>query len=101
MNNNYMSNNNYRQMSNTNYDTQSNVVNTNIFDQIYIDTFLKNKEGKFVKVYITVPGSSSWQDKLFEGVIENVGSDHVILSNTSTGEKYLIPLIYIVFISYN
>lgn len=96
-----MANNNYRQVSNINYDSQSNMVNSNIFDQVYIDNFFKKNVGKFMKVYVSIPGSISWQDKVFEGVIESVGSDHVILSDANTGEKYLIPLIYIVFISYN
>ncbi len=98
MNNNYYSNtistNNYRQLNND-------MLPNNIPEQLYIDAIIKENEGKFANIYITVPGSVNWQDKVFEGIIERTGIDHVLLSNTNTGEKYLIPLMYVVFITFN
>ena len=69
-------------------------------DYINGNNRLLNK-GKKVKVFITVPGSSEWQDKLFEGIIEEIGKDHIIISNPQTGEWNLILIIYIVFITFD
>ena len=49
---------------------------------------------KMAKFHITVPGSIEWQDRVFNGIIEQSGRDHIIVSNPNTGEWYLILMIY-------
>lgn len=106
MDNNYyqkdITNSSYGQVNGNSYEQiQDKILASNIPEQLYVDTVLKENEGKFAKIYVTVPGSNSWQDKLFEGVIEKTGNDHIIMSNTNTNERYLIPLMYIVFVIFN
>ena len=78
----------------------SNNIRNELFEEEYIDTIIKKNIGKNAKFYITIPTSTNWQDKIFEGIIENVGKDHVLLLNPNTNEKYIIPLIYTAFITY-
>ena len=61
---------------------------------VRLETKRLNK-GKKVKLHVTVPGSIKWQDRVFEGIIEQAGKDHVIVSNPNTGEWYLILIIYL------
>mgnify|MGYP002869602215 CR=1 FL=1 len=56
--------------------------------------------GKKIRLYITIPGSSEWQNKEFKGIIENVNKDHIILSDPASGEWHLIPIIYLGFITF-
>ena len=83
----------------------SNTIPNNRYDTItmednsYIDDTIKKYTGKPVQIHITVPGSIEWQDKTFEGIIENVGKDNILISNNKTNEKNIIPLIYITFIT--
>ena len=64
-------------------------------EQSYIENILRLNRGKMAKFYITVPGSEDWQDKIFTGIIEQSGRDHLIVSNPTNGEWYLILMIYL------
>ena len=71
--------------------------NNTMFDeeQSYIENILRLNAGKKAKLHVTVPGSKEWQDRVFEGIIEQSGRDHIIMSNPQTGEWYLVLMIYL------
>ncbi len=69
-------------------------------EQSYIENILRLNRGKKARFHITVPGSVEWQDRVFEGIIEQAGKDHIIISNPSTGEWYLVLLIYLDFVTF-
>lgn len=69
-------------------------------EQSYIENILRLNKGKKAKFHITVPGSEKWQDRVFDGIIEQSGRDHIIVSNPSTGEWYLILMIYLDFVTF-
>jgi len=71
-----------------------------IEEQSYIENILRLNKGKKARLHVTVPGSIEWQDRVFDGIIEQAGKDHVILSNPSTGEWYLILIIYLDFVTF-
>lgn len=70
-------------------------------EQSYIENILRLNKGKKATFHITVPGSNEWQDKTFEGIIEQAGKDHIIVSNPNNGEWYLILLIYLDFVTFS
>ncbi len=80
---------------------EHNYRNNNIYstDDIFIDNIIKYNRGKKAKIFATIPYSSEWQDKEFEGIIESSGKDHIIISNPSTGEWTIIPIMYISYIT--
>ena len=69
-------------------------------EQSYIENILRLNKGKKARFHITVPGSSEWQDRVFDGIIEQAGRDHIIVSNPTTGEWYLILMIYLDFVTF-
>lgn len=69
-------------------------------EQSYIENILRINKGKMARFHVTVPGSSEWQDRVFDGVIEQAGRDHIIVSNPNTGEWYLILMIYLDFVTF-
>ena len=69
-------------------------------EQSYIENILRLNRGKKARLHVTVPGSIEWQDRVFDGIIEQAGKDHVILSNPQTGEWYLILIIYLDFVTF-
>lgn len=69
-------------------------------EQSYIENILRQNKGKKARLHVTVPGSVEWQDRVFDGIIEEAGKDHVVLSNPQTGEWYLILLIYLDFVTF-
>ena len=76
--------------------------NNTMFDeeQSYIENILRLNAGKKAKLHVTVPGSKEWQDRVFEGIIEQSGRDHIIMSNPQTGEWYLVLMIYLGFVTF-
>ena len=69
-------------------------------EQSYVENILRMNKGKKVKAYVSYSDSVEWRDKIFEGVIEQAGRDHLILSDPDTGKWYLILLIYLDYVEF-
>ena len=80
--------------------TQKNSINATQEEQSYIENIIRINKGKMAKFHVTVPGSIEWQDRVFTGIIEQAGRDHIITSNPNTGEWYLILMIYLDFVTF-
>lgn len=80
---------------------KDNIMYNNIpAEQSYIENILRLNRGKMARFHVTVPGSIEWQDRVFDGIIEQAGRDHIIVSNPNTGEWYLILMIYLDFVTF-
>lgn len=71
------------------------------FEQSYIENILRLNKGKKVRVHMTFPDSNEWRDLEFNGIIEQSGRDHIILSEPSTGKWQLLLMIYVDYISFD
>jgi len=81
--------------SNINYD------NNLPMEQSYIENILRLNKGKKVRVHQTFPDSNEWRDLEFNGIIEQSGRDHIILSDPQTGSWYILLMIYVDYISFD
>lgn len=78
-------------------------VSSNIdipLEQSYIENILRLNKGKYGKFYVSFPDSVEWKDKIFTGVVEQAGRDHLIISDPSTGKWYLILMIYLNYVEF-
>lgn len=75
-------------------------IGNNDFEQSYIENILRQNKGKKVKAYFSFTDSVEWKDKIFEGIIEESGKDHLILSDPRTGKWNLIQMIYLNYIEF-
>ncbi len=71
------------------------------FEQSYIENILRLNKGKKVEVFMSYTDSALWRDKTFEGIIEEAGRDHLILSDPSDGKWYLLQMIYLDYIKFD
>ena len=109
MNNNYLNNNNYQGTplySNTgitpNQSTAPTTNNEYIPDeQSYIENILRVNRGKKASVYQSFADANNWKDRIFTGIIEQSGRDHIILSDPQTGKWYLLLMIYVNFVEFD
>ena len=69
-------------------------------EQSYIENILRINKGKRVEIYMTFPDASD-KDKIFVGIIEQAGRDHIILSDPTTGKWYLLLMIYVDYIKFD
>ncbi len=67
-------------------------------EESYIENILRLNKGKLVEVYSTFEHNTEWNAKIFQGIIEAAGRDHVILSSPETGQRFLIPMVYVDFV---
>jgi len=70
-------------------------------EQSYIENILRVNKGKRVSVYQSFADASEWKDRIFTGIIEQSGRDHIILSDPNTGNWYLLLMIYVNFIKFD
>ncbi|KYD19944.1 spore coat protein GerQ [Caldibacillus debilis] len=63
-------------------------------EQSYIENILRLNRGKFITVYMTFENNVEWNAKIFRGIIEAAGRDHLIISDPETGKRYLLPMVY-------
>lgn len=69
-------------------------------EQSYIENILRLNKGKKVKAYFSYPDSTEWRDKVYDGVIEEAGRDHLIMSDPKTGDWYLLRMIYLDYVTF-
>ena len=69
-------------------------------EQSYIENILRMNKGKEATVYMTFE-NAQWGSKIFKGIIEAAGKDHIILSDPKTGMRYLLLSIYLNYITFN
>ncbi|TDQ38780.1 spore coat protein GerQ [Aureibacillus halotolerans] len=69
--------------------------------QSYIENILRLNKGKEATVYMTFEASEEWNSKIFKGIIEAAGRDHIILSDPNTGKRYLLLTIYLDYITFD
>lgn len=70
-------------------------------EQSYIENILRVNKGKKVSVYQSFSDASEWKNKVFTGIIEQSGRDHIILSDPATGDWYLLLMIYVNYIKFD
>lgn len=70
-------------------------------EQSYIENILRLNKGKRVNAYVSYPDSNEWRDKVYSGIIEEAGRDHLIISDPNTGKWFLILMIYLNYVEFN
>jgi spore germination protein Q len=69
-------------------------------EQSYIENILRLNKGKLVHVFTTFENNNQWNAKEFVGIIEAAGRDHLILSDPQTGQRYLIPMVHLDYVTF-
>ena len=68
--------------------------------QSYIENILRLNYGKVATVYMNFE-NSQWGSKVFKGVIQAAGTDHIILKDVSSETRYLLLTIYLCYITFD
>ena len=76
-------------------------MDTMPMEQSYIENILRLNKGKKVRAYVSYPDSIAWKDKIYDGIIEEAGRDHLIISDPKTGMWYMIRMIYLNYVEFD
>ncbi|MDF2699660.1 MAG: gerQ [Haloplasmataceae bacterium] len=69
-------------------------------EQSFIENILRLNRGKVATIYMNFE-NSQWGSKIFKGVIEAAGKDHIIISDPATGMRYVLLSIYLNYITFD
>lgn len=72
-----------------------------MFERSYIENILRLNLGKVATIYMTFENNSEWNAKVFKGRLEAAGRDHIIISDPSTGTRYLLLMVNLDYITFD
>ncbi|UJF32310.1 spore coat protein GerQ [Paenibacillus hexagrammi] len=70
-------------------------------EQSFIENILRLNLGKVATIYMTYENNSEWNAKIFKGVLEAAGRDHIIISDPATGMRYLLLMVNLDYITFD
>lgn len=70
-------------------------------EESYIENILRLNKGKKATIYMTFENNKEWNAKVFKGVIEAAGRDHIVISDPQTGKRYLLLMVYLDYITFD
>jgi len=70
-------------------------------EESYVENILRLNLGKTATIYMTFENNSEWNAKIFKGRLEAAGRDHIIISDPSTGKRYLLLTINLDYITFD
>ncbi|WP_068785673.1 spore coat protein GerQ [Paenibacillus phocaensis] len=63
------------------------------YEQSYIENIFRLNLGKVGTFYMTYENNSEWNAKVFRGVLEAAGRDHIIISDPTTGVRTVMLMV--------
>ena len=70
-------------------------------EESYIENIIRLNRGKIGTFYMTYSDSNEWRDRIYKGVIEAAGVDHIIISDPRDGKRYILLNIYLDWVEFN
>lgn len=70
-------------------------------EQSFIENILRMNRGKLGTFYMTYENNSEWNAKVFEGIIEAAGRDHIIISDPKTQQRILLLMVNFDYATFN
>lgn len=71
------------------------------FEESYVENILRLNLGKVATLYMTYENNAEWNAKIFKGVLEAAGRDHIIISDPQTGMRYLLLMVNLDYITFD
>lgn len=70
-------------------------------EESYLENILRMNRGKVATVYTTNENNPEWAARVFTGRVENAARDHVVLSNPETGQRAIVLMVNIDYITFD
>ncbi|MCD8509432.1 MAG: spore coat protein GerQ [Bacillus sp. (in: Bacteria)] len=70
-------------------------------EQSFIENILRLNRGKVGTFYMTFENNERWNAKVFKGVVEAAGRDHIILSDPQTGKRFLLLMVNLDYVTFD
>lgn len=64
-----------------------------VFEQSYIENIFRLNLGKVGTFYFTYENNKDWNAKVYTGVLEAAGRDHLIISDKASGQRIVLLMV--------
>ena len=71
------------------------------FEESYIENILRLNKGKVGTFCMTYNDSLEYRDKVYRGIIQAAGKDHLVISDTRDGKRYILLLVYLDYVEFD
>ncbi|MNG20037.1 Spore coat protein GerQ [compost metagenome] len=72
-----------------------------VAEESYVENILRLNRGKLGTFYMTYENNREWNAKIFRGIIEAAGRDHIIISDPTTGMRYLLLMLNLDYVTFD
>ncbi|WP_240647410.1 spore coat protein GerQ [Paenibacillus nanensis] len=70
-------------------------------EESYVENILRLNRGKLATFYMTYENNREWNAKIFKGIIEAAGRDHIIISDPATGTRFLLLMLNLDYVTFD
>lgn len=70
-------------------------------EQSYVENILRLNSGKVGTFYMTYENNPEWNAKIFRGVVEEAGRDHIIISDPQSDKHYLLLMLNLDYVTFD
>ena len=67
----------------------------------FVNTVLRNTIGRRAQLYFSYPDSDKWRDTVYDGIIELIGEDYIIISNPEGTKVQVLLMLYLEWVEYD
>ncbi len=69
-------------------------------EDTFVNTVLRNTIGRRAQLYFSYPDSDKWRDIVYDGIIELIGEDYIIISDPTTKKVQVLLMLYLEWVEY-
>ena len=66
----------------------------------FVNTVLRNTIGRRAQLYFSYPDSDKWRDTVYDGIIELIGEDYIIITNYESRKIQVLLMLYLEWVEY-
>lgn len=70
-------------------------------EQSYIENILRLNLGKVGTFYMTYENNNQWNAKIFKGIVDEAGRDHIILRDPQSEKQYLLLMVNLDYVTFD
>ncbi|GAE26837.1 hypothetical protein JCM9140_2941 [Halalkalibacter wakoensis JCM 9140] len=69
-------------------------------EQSYIENILRLNRGKRARFYMTFENNAEWNARVFEGIVEEAGRDHIVVGDFEDQNHYLLLMVNLDYVEF-
>lgn len=70
-------------------------------EQSYIENILRLNLGKMATVYMTYEYNPEWNAKVYKGILDEAGRDHIVIRDPNSGKSYLLLMVNLDYVEFD